>query len=1429
MITKNLSILFILFNFLIIINSNEINFLIENENDIEYFSLNEEFQVVAGKNESLIAWGYFKDELFKDGWGKLYIETNSMITDDLAFKGAGFLESYLTWEYIYNFSINYFNSQFNTSNVNEFPVEVVNFVYENIEFMKNQLNENSEESGYWLQVSNALEQLNGIYLGYNSAAPYEYQLSFLEIYLINLYGDIEDIQSAVSQQNHSFSEMNRKELEEFMVTTGHCTTLIKLTDNNTDLMVGHTTWSQYTDMIRIYKRIKIPVASTPYGYETLFASYPGLLVSIDDFYMIRPSKLQLTETLNSILNQTLYNRITPQSFLYWIRNLVANRLSNSGFEWIENFVPFNSGTNNIQFMIVDYKLFKPSQPLVAGTLWIVEQYPIGYVASDQTFTLIQQQYWPSYNRPYSLEIFDLMGYSYYEQLYGNLFSYEYNPRANIFKQRQSQVENLSDLQYLISYNQYKSDPLSFGYPGNAIAARYDLGGSPYEPSSWFYKGAWGGIDGKVMNSKMFETFTTFARNGPTVNDECPPFTWSNWENVIHQGLPRIFNFTWIEIDFYFKTLFSKSLDLKENISGYRFQNDPNNKINKLVTELYETPYLINEINGDIDSKDYLEFSVDSLECGTLLNPNVDRIKQIYSSGLNHKIVISNGLSQNILNQLFNNFSAVLGKLDDGEMNGVKELIPHKIIVLEEGKDINPYNFEGLNCINILVPIGGTSIQNINNSNDNSSNNNNNNNNRQGGELQSLTTGVKFNLSFQQYKENNKSKYTLQWFSFLPNQPFSQNYRILPMVSGMRMYLHLKFSCYEVSEFLFISDRLSIYDDQHESHISDEPISCIREISQPQFNIDNSKQKDEVLKLLADRLKSEILVDENVKSFGLVLNNLYPNNPKDSEIIGIDSHLWNLLKLKFPNQVEIQTFTIQNFSQDEQNLPEDEIYNHYSNFRLDLVDNYTLKNGPHQHSQTQMHLYISSRYGEIRAFQSKLPIHGYDFDNISCLSVLVINNTVKKDITYTDACIVEYIKLHNFFKMALANDVQIKNRCLFSANPNDSQLDNNNNGNNNNIDQTIPKLISKIYKPSILVGEFEMDFENMDPSYIDTININGEDFGTFLEPNIEKLKSISKPLADGNGHEILFNKKYECKIGKFVYNVHGNLLKISNFIVINQSAKRIIILENMNKPLKLNSHRQENEIGTLILPIGTSNIETGGDHHVSYDGNSFIYKPYINGESKTLYWLATYFDDDGCTHTISPVKKGTKIFIELEIFHKYQEKDDWGFGIKSWSYFDDTRTGPSYQFQIPPIPNPYLSVKCGDRTYQLINQLSERILDILSKNKYQVAIVLEHVYPHTIGNNNLQGVDSIIWKELNKISPIQIQLKHFYISTYHSLRVFNGTEFNVFMYDGNQIVDPDQDTLLFSSSQYGCIPHLYSSNRARYTDITCISSILISNK
>src|SRR5690349_5353977 len=104
-------------------------------------------------------------------------------------------------------------------------------------------------------------------------------------------------------------------------------------------------------MNRIYKHYKFELSSI--ALRESFSSYPGMLSSLDDFY-IMSSGLTMVQTTNSVFNMDLYSKVHPESLLAWQRVRLANEISKSGKEWYKNVKQFNSGTYNNQYMIVNF-------------------------------------------------------------------------------------------------------------------------------------------------------------------------------------------------------------------------------------------------------------------------------------------------------------------------------------------------------------------------------------------------------------------------------------------------------------------------------------------------------------------------------------------------------------------------------------------------------------------------------------------------------------------------------------------------------------------------------------------------------------------------------------------------------------------------------------------------------------------------------------------------------------------------------------------------------------------------------------------------------------------------------------------------------------------------------------------------------------------
>merc|ERR1719331_2013801 len=164
----------------------------------------------------------------------------------------------------------------------------------------------------------------------------------------------------------------------------------------------------------------------------------------------------MIQTSNSLLNNTLLELIKPESLLAWQRVRSANAIAKTGKDWLEAFRTDASGTYVNQYMVVDFKLFKPATALKDGTLWVIEEIPGLVVGADQTETL-RRGYWPSYNVPYYPEIYRRSGYK--DDRLGPDGQYELAPRAQIFRRDQGTVTDIASLKRIMRYANY-SDPVA---------------------------------------------------------------------------------------------------------------------------------------------------------------------------------------------------------------------------------------------------------------------------------------------------------------------------------------------------------------------------------------------------------------------------------------------------------------------------------------------------------------------------------------------------------------------------------------------------------------------------------------------------------------------------------------------------------------------------------------------------------------------------------------------------------------------------------------------------------------------------------------------------------------------------------------------------------------------------------------------------------
>ena len=110
--------------------------------------------------------------------------------------------------------------------------------------------------------------------------------------------------------------MTTKEIAKYFEDKSHCSSLIKIAPDFSDVWFGHNSWTNYPTMNRVFKEYKFASNNLTEKSKTVaFSSYFGSLSSIDDFYIL-DTDLYVTETTNPVLNMDLFDKISPKSLVF---------------------------------------------------------------------------------------------------------------------------------------------------------------------------------------------------------------------------------------------------------------------------------------------------------------------------------------------------------------------------------------------------------------------------------------------------------------------------------------------------------------------------------------------------------------------------------------------------------------------------------------------------------------------------------------------------------------------------------------------------------------------------------------------------------------------------------------------------------------------------------------------------------------------------------------------------------------------------------------------------------------------------------------------------------------------------------------------------------------------------------------------------------
>jgi hypothetical protein len=484
-----------------------------------------------------IATAYYSPGINGSGWDFLSITTNNQFSDELQAEAAGRLEASLTKNKIYTHYTNMLSTAGHLKN------DTAQFFIRQEEFLLSKKDEYKSDSilynAYLLYL-----QFKGLRDQYNKEADDDKKIEDVEFNVMNSFGDVFDINSKYNRP--SFDEMDKEEIYNYFALNNHCSAIFKLKYDLSDIFFGHNSWYYSNMMTKMFKEYNLNFNHDSIKtHNVMFSSYPGSIVSNDDFYFTSTG-LVVIETTNANYNQSAFDLINEESLLCWQRVQISNRMSGSAKEWTETFAIYNSGTYNNQYMVLDTKKIEIGNitKIPDNSLMIIEQMP-GFIEANDVTNHLKFGYWPSYNVPYSKNISDYANVTntINSKPERNMKLYsQYNScsRAKIMRRDQNNIHDIESMKYFMHYNNYKNDPFSEGEPGESIAARYDL----REKNARCY-GAYDTKLSSVQEIKKSDKKPIYLYCGATKQVE-PIFNFNcdACKNVKHEGIPDEPNFNW---------------------------------------------------------------------------------------------------------------------------------------------------------------------------------------------------------------------------------------------------------------------------------------------------------------------------------------------------------------------------------------------------------------------------------------------------------------------------------------------------------------------------------------------------------------------------------------------------------------------------------------------------------------------------------------------------------------------------------------------------------------------------------------------------------------------------------------------------------------------------------------------------------------------
>ena len=170
----------------------------------------------------------------KTGWDFLsitsYDKNDNKYSDSTKAYAMGYLEGVLTKDRIYAFFRNIKNNGLDLEN------QILKEIFMgNLKYMNETSLEKMESDPYWEHIHYIIQQLKGLYDGYNSVAEKDKTFDFEQFLVLSSYVDAKDAKNYVGNEVVNFKEMTTEEIRKKLILNSHCSELVKLANDYSDL------------------------------------------------------------------------------------------------------------------------------------------------------------------------------------------------------------------------------------------------------------------------------------------------------------------------------------------------------------------------------------------------------------------------------------------------------------------------------------------------------------------------------------------------------------------------------------------------------------------------------------------------------------------------------------------------------------------------------------------------------------------------------------------------------------------------------------------------------------------------------------------------------------------------------------------------------------------------------------------------------------------------------------------------------------------------------------------------------------------------------------------------------------------------------------------------------------------------------------------